>query len=89
VVSRSSRVPLSLAKAKLSELVRSVGADGREVVLTVDGEPAARLVPVPAAPRRLTPPEIQVVRVLMAGLARIPRSAEPFDAAAVVREGRR
>ena len=89
MVSHPARLPLSVAKAKLSELVRSVGEDGGEVVLTVDGEPAARLVPVPPAARKLTSPEIQVVRVLMAGLARIPRSSEPFDAVALMREGRR
>jgi prevent-host-death family protein len=88
MTSRPSRIPVSLAKAKLSELVRSVG-EGREVVLTVDGEPAARLVAVVPPARRLTPPEIQTVRVLMAGLARIPRASEPFDAAALVSEGRR
>ena len=89
MTSRRSEVPLSLAKAKLSELVRGVGKNGGEVVLTVDGEPAARLVPVAATPRALTASEVNTVRVLMAGLARVPRSAEPFDAVALIAEGRR
>jgi len=83
-----SKIPLSQAKTKLSELVRRV-ASGEEVVLTVDGRPAARLVPVPLASRRLTATEINTVRALMSGIARIPRPSEPFDAVELVREGRR
>ena len=41
-------VPLSLAKARLLDLVRQAEA-GEEVVLTRNGRPAARIVPVPAA----------------------------------------
>lgn len=82
-------VPLSQAKTKLSELVRKVAASGEEVVLTVDGQPAARLVPVPSAPRRLTAAEVNTVRALMSGIGRIPRPSEPFDAVELVGEGRR
>lgn len=39
-------VPLSLAKARLTDLVRQAEA-GEEVVLTRNGRPAARIVPVP------------------------------------------
>jgi prevent-host-death family protein len=89
MTSRASEVPLSIAKAKLSELVRNVGKSGNEVVLTVDGEPAARLVPIASPPRRLTPAEVNSVRVLMTGLTRIPRAEAPFDALDLLGEGRR
>lgn len=89
MVRRAAEVPLSIAKAKLSELVRSVGKTGAEIVLTVDGEPAARLVPVTPAPRRLTAPEITMVRALMQGLTRIPRAPDAFDAVLLINEGRR
>ena len=89
MVKRASEVPLSTAKAKLSELVRSVGKTGAEIVLTVDGEPAARLVPVTPAPRRLTASEVATVRALLQGLARIPRASDAFDAVALIGEGRR
>lgn len=82
-------MPLSTAKAKLSELVRSVGKTGAEIVLTVDGEPAARLVPVIPPPRRLTTSEVTTVRALMQGLTRIPRASDAFDAVVLVAEGRR
>lgn len=59
------------------------------MVITVDGQPAARLVAVAPVPRRLTAPEVNTVRALMAGIARIPRSSEPFDAVELVAEGRR
>jgi prevent-host-death family protein len=42
-------VPVSEAKAQLTELVRQAEA-GDEVVLTRHGHPAVRLVPVKAAP---------------------------------------
>jgi prevent-host-death family protein len=41
-------VPLSLAKARLTDLVRQAEA-GEDVVLTRNGRPAARIVPVPTA----------------------------------------
>ena len=42
-------VPLSDAKARLTDLVRQAEA-GEEVVLTRHGRPAARIVPVAPAP---------------------------------------
>ena len=44
---KAIHVPLSLAKARLTDLVRQAEA-GEEVVLTRHGRPAARIVPVPA-----------------------------------------
>jgi hypothetical protein len=55
----------------------------------VDGEPAARIAPIDGELRRLTRSEIATVRTLMDALARIPRAADAFDAAALVAEGRR
>jgi len=80
---------LSAAKAGLSEVVRSVRRTGESVVITVDGEPAARIVPIGADPRRLTAAEVATVRALMDALARIPRPSEPFDAVGLLAEGRR
>ncbi|MFN2377376.1 MAG: type II toxin-antitoxin system prevent-host-death family antitoxin [Candidatus Binatia bacterium] len=85
----SRSLNLSAVKAGLSEVVRTVRRTGQSVVITVDGEPAARIAPIEGEPRRLTAAEIATVRALMDGLARIPRPSEPFDAVAAVAEGRR
>lgn len=45
------RIPVSDAKARLTELVRRVEA-GDEVILTRHGQPAARLAPVKAVADR-------------------------------------
>jgi prevent-host-death family protein len=89
-MSDSSRsLKLSAAKAGFSEVVRRVRRTGETVVITVDGEPAARIVPIEDTPRQLTATEIATVRALMDALARIPRPSEPFDAVVAVTEGRR
>ena len=83
------QVSLSDAKARLSEVVRSVRARGEEVVITVDGEPAVRLVPVPPAPRPLAPAEAASFHALMRALTRIDRPGSEFDAVDLIGEGRR
>ena len=83
-----TRIPLSDAKARLSEVVRNVRLRGEEVVVTVDGEPAARIVPVEVTPRDLTPSELATERVILESIRRLARS-DPFDAVELVREGRR
>ncbi len=85
----SRSLNLSAAKAGLSEVVRRVRRTGETVVITVDGEPAARIGPIEEKPRHLTAREVATVRALMDALARIPRPTEPFDAVAAVAEGRR
>ena len=85
----STIVSLSDAKARLSEVVRSVRTRGEDTVITVDGEPAVRLVPVYPGPRTLTSAEAAGFRALLGGLARIARPSTEFDAVDVVREGRR
>lgn len=80
---------LSDAKARLSEVVRAVRTRGEDAVITVDGEPAVRVVPMAVGPRPLSPAEIAGVRVLMASLARIARPETPFDAVALLLDGRR
>ena len=80
---------LSAAKSGLSEVVRSVRRSGESVVITVDGEPAARIVPIDAEPRRLSAAEVATVRALMDAVARIPRPSGAFDAVGLVAEGRR
>lgn len=85
----SRSLNLSTAKAGLSEVVRRVRRTGETVVITVDGEPAARIVPIEDEPRNLTATEVATVRALMDALPRIPRPSEPFDAVVAVAEGRR
>lgn len=58
-------------------------------MITVDGEPAARIVSIDGEPRRLTMAERATVRALRDALVRIPRPGGAFDAAALVAEGRR
>ena len=80
---------LSDAKARLSEVVRGVRTRGEEAVITVDGEPAARIMLVHTSPRSLTSAEAAGYRALMASLGRIPRPTSAFDAVELVGEGRR
>lgn len=85
----SITLSLSDANARLSELVQGACTRGEDAVITVDGEPAVRLVPVRAGPRSLTPAETASYRVLMASLNRIQRPTSAFDAVELVGEGRR
>ncbi|MSP54200.1 MAG: type II toxin-antitoxin system Phd/YefM family antitoxin [Myxococcales bacterium] len=85
----STLISLSDAKARLSEVVRSVRTRGEDAVITVDGEPAVRLVPVHSGPRPLTPAEAAGFRALLDGLTRIVRPAPEFDAVELVSEGRK
>jgi prevent-host-death family protein len=85
----SATLTLSDAKARLSEVVRGVRTRGEEAVITVDGEPAARVVPVDPGPRSLTAAEAAGYRALMASLARIERPTSEFDAVELIGEGRR
>lgn len=85
----SATLTLSDAKARLSEVVRGVRTRGEEAVITVDGEPAARVVPVDPGPRSLTAAEAAGYRALMASLARIERPTPEFDAVELIGEGRR
>ena len=85
----SATLTLSDAKARLSEVVRGVRTRGEEAVITVDGEPAARVVPVDPGPRSLTAAEAAGYRALMASLARIERPTSEFDAVELIGDGRR
>ncbi len=85
----STVVNLSDAKARLSELVRGVRTRGEDAVITVDGEPVVRIVPIHASPRPLTAAEMAAYRALMASIGRIQRPDSGFDAVELVREGRR
>jgi prevent-host-death family protein len=80
---------LSDAKAHLSDVVRRVRARGEEAVITVDGEPAARIVPIRRAPRELSPAEVATFRALLAAVRRIARPESDFDAVELIRDGRR
>lgn len=85
----SATLTLSDAKARLSEVVRGVRTRGEEAVITVDGEPAARDVPVDPGPRSLTAAEAAGYRALMASLARLERPTSEFNAVELIGEGRR
>ena len=85
----SPSMSLSSVKTALSEIVRSVRRTGNAVVITVDGEPAARIDAVEAETRLLTTAESATVRALMDAVGRIPRPTDPFDAVALVTDGRR
>lgn len=80
---------LSEAKAHLSEVVREARATGEAVLITVDGQPAVRLVPLDSGPRPLGDAEIAAHQALMRALGRLDRPAGGFDAAELVQEGRR
>jgi prevent-host-death family protein len=80
---------LSQAKSRLSEVVRTVRRTGEPIVITVDGEAAARVVPVDLPPDRLTVGQIATVRALTDALFRIPRPVDVFDAVALIADGRR
>ena len=85
----AKRLSLSDAKARLSEVVRTVRQTGEPLVITVDGEPTVQINSIANAVRPLTRAETATLRSLFASLERIPRSSSPFDAAALVAEGRR
>ncbi len=85
----TTRLSLSEAKSHLSEVVRDVRTQGQETIITVDGEPAVRVVPIAGVPRVLTDAEVVTVRVLLGSIERMDRSKTKFDAVALVREGRR
>jgi prevent-host-death family protein len=80
---------LSDAKARLSEVVRAARQHGQEAIITVDGEPAVRLVPVPGDPRQLTEVEVATYTVLMRVIRESARVGGEFDAVDLVAEGRR
>ncbi len=80
---------LSEVKARLSEVVRTARTQGQETIITVDGEPAARIVPMDSAPRELSDAEVATMRVLMRSLSHLERPASEFDAVELVGEGRR
>ncbi|MSQ01726.1 MAG: type II toxin-antitoxin system Phd/YefM family antitoxin [Myxococcales bacterium] len=80
---------LSEVKARLSEVVREVRASGEETIITVDGRPAARIVPVQPEPRRLSAADIAIDRALSAAIGQLARAPGDFDAVHVVGEGRR
>ena len=82
-------IPLSDAKARLSEVVRTVRRDRVPVVVTVDGEPAVAITPVMATPELLTPRQVAVAEALRRAILEAHRPEGPFDAVELVREGRR
>ena len=85
----SAKVTLSDAKARLSELVRNARTQGEDAIITVDGEPAARLVPIEGGLRTLTTAEVAAYRAILSSLTRFDRPDDAFDAVELMGEGRR
>jgi len=85
----TTTISLSDAKARLSEVVRAARLRGEETVITVDGQPAARVTAMPDQLRPLTETEVATFRVLLRGIVQSERVAGEFDAADLVAEGRR
>jgi len=82
-------LPLTEVKARLSEVVRHVRRDRQSVIVTIDGEPVAEIVPARAPRRELTDNEAATARVLIHALVGARRPVERFDAVALVADGRR
>jgi prevent-host-death family protein len=82
-------IPLSDAKARLSEVVRTVRRTGQAVVISVDGEPAVRMSPVTTAQTTLTATDIATADALFEALLCMPRAPGTFDAVELVQDGRR
>jgi len=80
---------LSEAKARLSEVVRTVRRDRVRVLITVDGEPAVAIAPVDPIPVTLTPQELRVARALESAILTAEQLGESFDAVELIRDGRR
>jgi prevent-host-death family protein len=82
-------LPLTEAKARLSEVVRNVRRSRKAVTVTVDGEPVVEIAPAPAPRRDLTDNEVATTYALISALIRAPRVSGAFDAVALIGEGRR
>ncbi len=80
---------LSHAKAHFSQVVRTVRKTGTPVTVTVDGQPAVRISPVPEAPQKLERQALATYRALWQALTHQPRAAGVFDAVQLVAMGRR
>ncbi len=80
---------LTEAKARLSEVVKSVRRDRNRIVITVDGEEAVVIAPIEGTPRLLTAREVAVAQALEAAVLAQSRPPGPFDAVELIREGRR
>jgi len=84
-----AQIPLTDAKTRLSEIVRTIRRTRDRVTITVDGEPAAVIAPLEKEPCDLTEQEAATARALFESMVRLAKAGEPFDAVALVGEGRR
>ena len=82
-------IALSDAKARFSEVVRSVRHTGKPVIVTVDGEAAVEIRPAPAPGPPLSRQDVATFEALLAALPRLWTSSEPFDAVSAVADVRR
>jgi prevent-host-death family protein len=82
-------LPLSDAKARLSEVIRNVRSTGAPVTITVDGEPAVVMSAAPAQPTRPSTFEVDGALALYEAILAMSRPSAPFDAVELIRDGRR
>ena len=82
-------MPLSEAKAKLSEVVRSARESSTETIVTVDGRPAAQIGPVVGAPSAISEADEFVHEALLVAALNGLADLAPFDAVADMRADRR
>ena len=80
---------LTEAKARFSEVVRSVRQSRTPLIVTVDGEPAVAITPMMGTTARLDARQIRIVRALEDAILRMPKQGDEFDAVELVRDGRR
>jgi prevent-host-death family protein len=84
-----STFPLAAAKARFSEVVRTVRQTGRPITVTVNGEPAVQIRPVRDEPQAMTQAEADEYARRHAEIVALTAAMEPFDAVALIRDGRR
>ena len=85
-------IPLSKAKDKFSEVVRTVRESGESAFVTLDGSPAVEIRPVYSKePRRLSNKQIEHIHFRLKKITEAldVLGIEPFNAVDLVNEGRR
>jgi antitoxin (DNA-binding transcriptional repressor) of toxin-antitoxin stability system len=82
-------VTLFDAETRLSEVIQVLHTRGEDAVITVDGEPVARLVSLKPSLRPLSTAEVLHARLQMDRIMQSDRPSDAFDAVLLVAEGRR
>ena len=80
---------LSKVQASLSEVIKTVRKSGRPVVITVNGEQQAMIVPVKSETPMPTVAECRRFKASMELLSSLLTNSEPVNAVDLIAEGRR